>query len=522
MEVGRSGADYLSPALCCLLLGISIAPAVLGQAAAEAQRHAESGFALASRNELKSAETELRRAVELAPENSEYLSGLGSILGIERKLQESTFYLEKALELDPENLAARRNLASNQLQMGRPQEAQKNLQLILKSKPGDPRTILLLGMVADGVKDFKNAVQLLESVPQLVQQQPEAIFVLADAYYGTGAKEKARQTLESLVTHPAGPRGVFLGAQAAASAKDFETAEKLFRSIHSTYPHPDAVGYNLALVQYRTGRIDESQKSLLDLIAAGYQTVDIYNLLALCYHRQGKSAEAVRVFEQAAARIPKKESDHLQLGQALLKSKLLPAAHRIAEKAIEIDPSSDAAYKLKGEAELEMHFYTDAIRSYSRALELNTNSEDADLGLARAQWGAGMIPEAVATFERGITRFPRHTPHYTEYARMLLKLVESGERDREAELRALSLLNTAVALDGSQSDAHYEMGSLLLARGKVPEALKELQIAARLDPERSKIRYSLARAYRRLGRTEEAESEMQDYYKLKAEEDAQL
>jgi tetratricopeptide (TPR) repeat protein len=83
------------------------------------------------------------------------------VLGIERKLEESTHYLEKALKFDPDNIVIRRNLASNELQMGHPEQAKENLERILKTKLGDPRTVLLLGMVAESLKDYSKAVELL-------------------------------------------------------------------------------------------------------------------------------------------------------------------------------------------------------------------------------------------------------------------------------------------------------------------------------------------------------------------------
>src|SRR5262245_40767628 len=91
--------------------------ASLVQASARAQEHADRGMELAQGGDLKGAEAELRRAVELAPRDPAYLASLAGILGMQQKLEESSAYFEKALEINPNDPANRRNLASNQFQL---------------------------------------------------------------------------------------------------------------------------------------------------------------------------------------------------------------------------------------------------------------------------------------------------------------------------------------------------------------------------------------------------------------------
>jgi tetratricopeptide (TPR) repeat protein len=504
-----------------LAFGFQSAFGAPGQSLVEAQEHADRGMSLAARNDLKAAEAEFRQAVELSPNYLPFLANLGSILGAEHKLEESTLYLQRALKLDPDNIAVRRDLASNQWQTGHLPEAQQNLERILKEKPGEPRTILLLGMVLEAREDYADAARSFESVRGLVKEQPESIAALARAYYHIGEKERALRTLNDLLDHPSGDRGLFLGAKAAADSADYDTAERLLRSLRSAYPDPSTLGYQVALVQYRAGRFEQCQNTLANVVAGGHERIDIYNLLALCYHRQGKEDEAIRTLNESLVRIPHTEADYLTLGNMLLRHKLFTAALATAKKALEAGPESEKAYELKGTAELELYFYKDATQSFSRALQLDTSSAEADLGLALAQWGAGEVSHATTTFEDGLKRFPRDTQHYTRYARLLLEVGEQ-KADSGMESHAVSLLKAAINLDPSQADPHYQLGNFLLKKEKTPEALRELETAARLDADTSSIHFALARAYRRMGRGQEASKEMQLFDKLKAQEDSQL
>src|SRR3989454_10901486 len=174
------------------------------QASAKAQGHADRGMQLAQSGDLKGAEAELRRAVELAPRDPAYLASLGGVLGMQQKLQESSAYFDKALEINPNDPASRRNLASNQFQLGQLLSARENLNRVLKARPDDNTAILLRGMVAEELKDYSDAIKWLESVPDQVQERPKAIAALARSYYHTNQRQKAKQLLKALQQHTAG------------------------------------------------------------------------------------------------------------------------------------------------------------------------------------------------------------------------------------------------------------------------------------------------------------------------------
>ena len=73
-----------------------------------AETHSAEGLALAKVGNLQPAEAELRQAVALAPDNAEFLRDLATVLAMEKKLDESTSYFQRALKIDPRNSMARR------------------------------------------------------------------------------------------------------------------------------------------------------------------------------------------------------------------------------------------------------------------------------------------------------------------------------------------------------------------------------------------------------------------------------
>jgi len=198
-------------------------------------------------------------------------------------------------------------------------------------------------------------------------------------------------------------------------------------------------------------------------------------------------------------------------------AKRFPAALEVARKATVTFPRSGAVFRMKGAVEVKMSLFTDAVRSYSRAVALEPTSLDAKIGLASAQWSAGMRAEARLAFEELLKQHAGAAVVYEMYGTLLL----AGDSGLDTDARARSLLNKALVLDGSRPEPHYQLGVLDL-KENTPEALRQareqLEAAARLGRNDSTTHYNLARVYRRLELTEEAAKEMRLYEQLKAAE----
>src|SRR6266852_3554514 len=152
----------LSACLCVSAFAQAAAPRVNDDAAA----HAEQGLEFARVGDLSQAETELRKAVALAPSDPEILAALGTVLAQKQNLSESSELFKRALRITPDNLTVRRYLAANLWQLHLYPEAKDNLQIILQRKPDDKPAQLLLGMVSENMGDYSTAARMLAAVPE--------------------------------------------------------------------------------------------------------------------------------------------------------------------------------------------------------------------------------------------------------------------------------------------------------------------------------------------------------------------
>ncbi len=462
--------------------------ATLAGQALTARQHQERGIKYAKLGDWKNAEAELREAVNLAPNDPLVLATLGGVLGSEQKAEEAAGYLEKAVVLAPSNTEIRRNLAASQWQMGKLLDARTNLDQVLKANPADKQAVALLGAVAS-------------------------------AFYAKGHTQNARKCLDVLSGPGIGSTAAFAAGKLAEDAGDFATAEKIFASIDNSYPDQALLRAHLASVQYYAGHFANCQATLTALIASGEADADAHNLLGWCLQKQGQVKEAVKELAQAIRLEPSKETHQLDLARMLLANADPVGALKITTDAVQVFPASEEAWSLKGSIEIGLQQFTDAVKSYSRAVSLNANEADPARALATSRWLAGSTKDAQESFDRLLVRFPKNASIYAAYGSLLVSDTDSQPEDVK---RGAGLLETALSLDDSLADPHYQLGNLALTEGNLDAAMRYLEAAEKLNPSNSKVHFALSKAFKRQGRVEESAREMRAYQETKAAEDRSL
>jgi tetratricopeptide (TPR) repeat protein len=103
--------------------------------------HRSLGQCLAPEGKYDEAASEMREAINLEPKKAEYYYTLGNILRKTEGYQEAAACFEKLLKLDPHYLKAYRLLAIAYLHLDRKQEAEKLLDIYLRSNPSDASKI---------------------------------------------------------------------------------------------------------------------------------------------------------------------------------------------------------------------------------------------------------------------------------------------------------------------------------------------------------------------------------------------
>jgi len=114
------------------------------------------------------------------PNNTELLNQAGNIYEATHQFQEAIVYYDRALKVDPKNVAIRTEMASSMFYNGDVDGAIDQLQQALRYDPKDANSLFNLGMIKwQGKQDAKGALaawqELLKSNPQLADDKKTSV-----------------------------------------------------------------------------------------------------------------------------------------------------------------------------------------------------------------------------------------------------------------------------------------------------------------------------------------------------------
>jgi len=512
--LGQMRCRFFDSLLLILLIPGSLAQSPLSTSA---QEHARRGLALAQSHNWRLAEQELQAAVAAAPATALYRAQLASVLGLDGKWHESLKSFKKAVELEPANLNFRRETAAVQWQLGIIDDAEKNLDYVLKAQPSDPGASVLLGLVRESQGQYREAGELLDSQYDRVISQPDWTVALFEASLKNGDKEDAfriMQVLEGRASDPSWTSAIARCAEIAARNDETGKAQTLSALIPSTSPLRHALALQLATAFYQAGNVPQARRSLEEFEAQGQPNGDSQNLLGKCLEAQHQWVSAVEAYKRSIALEPHKIDHFEDLVTLDLQLGRMEDAGQAADRAVALFPADAKAWILKGDVELRMSAYKKAMESYAHASKLDPSSADVLLDIASLHFVAGETDQAVAQYKAGMARFPNDPRFYISCAEVLL-----AEPDPTAKQPyAKTLLEKAVALDPESAEAHYQLGQLALQEQRWKDAEAEFLLSARHPPDRSKTHFALSQLYRRTGQNDEADQQFKIYQNLKLQE----
>ncbi|HEX8986051.1 MAG TPA: tetratricopeptide repeat protein [Bryobacteraceae bacterium] len=364
--------------------------------------------------------------------------------------------------------------------------SETELREAVRLAPSDAVNVALLGAVLSAQEKLAEASTWFERALAIDPNDTGTRFNLANTQFRLGQLEAAKKNLRWILKQkPDHPQARALLARIQAGG-----------------------GFDAALGAYQSGRFADSQALLERLTSQGARDPRVFNLLAWCHHRQGRSEEALAAAHKAIELAPNDATWYSNAAQILIEDGMLEAAWGAAAKALSLDPNSALALKIQGLVSMKRGAFKPALDAFRRAAELNKQDPEAVQWFGTAQQMLYQYREARSTFEQGIARFPNHAPMYLAYGKLLLA---EDPQNGAPRAQAIRLFNKALALDATLPDAHYELGKLLLDTGKPSEALPHLEAAAKLDPHSSRTHLALAGAYRALGRMEDQARELGIY-----------
>lgn len=416
-------------------------------------------------------------------------------LGLSEKARaDLTQYLERR----PDDLSARRLLASVLLHDGEAQQALELLQPLPADLQtlNDPRLLTLLADAYGQLRQYATAVRLLERLIELgganaavlaelgsarlrSGQGDEALAALGAAWaqsadprqgllfaslqLGAGQMQAALHTLDALAVRvPDQAVVLHLRGGARLANGDRQGARADFERVVQLAPGLDAAVVNLARLDALEGRPADGIARLERRIAEHPDAAALRTDLGQLLLASGRDDAALRAWEQARALDERALQPRLALASYRLAHREPLAALTLAQEAVGLAPESAEALAALGMSQLALQLTEAAQATFRTLAGVAGQNLPRLLRAAQLQMLARAAPDAVDTLERARQIAPQQ-------AQVLLALAEAqhtARREAAAEATARALLDRPEP----PAEAWGLLGEILMASGRAAEA----------------------------------------------------
>jgi tetratricopeptide (TPR) repeat protein len=428
----------------------------------DVQLHFTLGLVLAAAKQYRAAQVELEQANALHPETFEILHNLGQAYLRGHEYAKADLALSRALKVKPDSVETLYLLAQVYSDQNRPVDALELLARAHKAAPENADIIFLMARVSMTQNYFEDAIPLLESGLKIAPQRADLHAALGESYFMSGKAEKAIDEFKMLIAlDPSARSYAFMGLSYRHLGR-FEEATKYFKEGLKLDPHNASCLYNLGFIE----------------------------------ERQGNSARADALFQQALRSNPDFSDALLELANLRVKDKKYAEAAELLRHYVKVGHDVATGYYKLAMVERSLHQTAAAQRDLSVFQTLSKNSSTGPMPYQhlfdylnnRSQLSAQARTELdVAELNEQIKKHPGQTQDLYLLAETYLKLGDvSKAREAIAQLDQLSA-----------DDYRTQTGTgVLLARYRLyDDAIQHFQNALHANPDSDDVKFDLANAY---------------------------
>ncbi len=370
-------------------------------------------------------------AVDLRPD---YVAAVGALAALDRSagLPTARERYARLVELDPEDVDARRVHGELLSEAGRLEEAQAELERVLKATPTDLRARRALALVLAARRAGKELAAELEELVRLDPESLEARMDLGAAYMSIGKQTDAAAVYDEVLRRrPKHAGALKLAADLARTQGDLKKAATYYGKLRYLTPQDPRPVFLMAAAQYDAGNLDQAERLFTEGSQYPGMIGEAYSNLGAIALRRGDPKQALWFLSRAAKRRPARAT--VRFNHALALHKLGRSADALNElKAAEgADPNDAGVRFLAGVVCLRLGLLQEAEGYFRETLKLQPGYEDARHNLALLEPLVSPKREGSVSFINGgvplVPAEPATKPAVERPARPEPDKVEGGE-----------------------------------------------------------------------------------------------
>jgi tetratricopeptide (TPR) repeat protein len=419
--------------------------------------------------------------------------------------------LQDALQGGFRNLGVQVNLVETAFASGQSVLGLQTAREVLSPSLRSPDVPLRLGKLLFDHLFYREALKAFQLAQQAAPEAFEPRFRLALTYYLLKGYADTVAALQPLSGLESNPEAASLDASAEAQSGHTETATSILRRTIDRFPESSHPYINLALIELDHGDTEEAEKLLGRLRSLPVQRdVKVFYTV-----NRNSCRDLANALDQGNP--PKHSADtaefYYQLAVQLQQRFHYASAVELIRLAQANEGTSARVLYVAGSSCLNLDPRSpEPIQFLKEAVARDPNFDQAYYMLGRAYMRRGDLEGALQSY-REAARLRPDPSYFLSLGKALAKSGMSIEADRD---RAIETYEKALALDPSYTEAHLELGRLLVQMNQLEKARTQLEKALDLEPDFYEADYLLGRLLYRMGDAERSREYMASFEEKKS------
>lgn len=389
------------------------------------------------------ASAALDKAVALAGPTASAAYQRGQILHASGKLNEALVAYGKSLAQDPAHLDSLLARAGVLIDVGRLDEARRDVAEVRRLVPEEPRGAYLDALLADRAGDVEKSRQALKAVTALVdpvplefiKYKPQVLMLNGLAHYGLGERENAKPYLEAYLRLDPGGGVAKLLAQILIAEGNLDAAISSLETYLRARPGDAQAQALLASAHMAKGRPARAVSVVREALKTT-DSPDLRTVLGLSMLRSGQVRDAMAELEAVYRKSPGQTGAAATLAGLYLQRGEPKRALEIADRLVKQAPRSAAYLLLQGHARLAAGDKAGAGKSYAAAAQAEPKSVGPQIAIARMDSASGAHDAAIKRLADLQTRNEQSIDVLFELAGAWERKGQPGEAQRWLEKAA--------------------------------------------------------------------------------------
>jgi tetratricopeptide (TPR) repeat protein len=464
----------------------------------------DAGMRLLRDKRYAEALEQFRLEERYAPGLPQGATGEGIALALLGRLEEAGKALNRALQIDPSDWMARRELGIVEWQLNHKDQAAKELLEIVKLFPTDQPVNSLLGQYELERKNYSQAAVYFAAAPAEVARDPRLKLMAAEALLKTGRLGEAKEQLAGLRDQGnLTPDERFRLGWLLGQSKQYKAAIQVFSSLPKDYPDKLKLSYGLALAYFEEGDYAKCIETLKDSATASAPNAAFLSLAGVAEEKSGHTEEAYNVFRRGIELFPTDDESYLDMAALAAVHLNYDIALPFVSDGIARIPDDYKLFLAHGLLRNLKGQHALALADYQKALALAPEQPSIYVAMGMCYEDENKYSDAVAILQQAVQRQIKDVLVYYFLADALFREGVAPDTPQYEQVR--SAVDSGLSLDPDYAFAYLQRAKLELMTSRTEEAIADLEHARSLEPSSQAILYQLANAYRRAGRKVEAD-----------------